>query len=148
MVVSVDISRSPSDVFAYVTDPAHLPEWQESAVRVKTDGAPTRVGTRAVVTRRAGRREMDTTAEIDDFQPPTRWGSHGVDGPIRGNLRGSVEPLDNGTRSRVTINLELNGHGIGRLLLPLFVQRQAQKEMPQNAQRLKQRLEGGEPDPA
>jgi len=37
----------------------------------------------------------------------------------------------------------LKGYGIGKLLLPLFVQRQAKKEMPLNAQRLKERLESG-----
>jgi uncharacterized protein YndB with AHSA1/START domain len=143
IVVSVDISRPPEDVFAYVTDPARLPEWQVSAVKVQTDDAPTRVGTRAVVTRRAGPREMAMTVEVDDYNPPTTWGVRGVDGPVRGNVKGRIEPLDNGARSRVTINLEFEGHGIGKLLVPLFVQRQAQKEMPQNAQTLKQRLEAG-----
>ncbi|MFJ5833537.1 SRPBCC family protein [Streptomyces sp. NPDC093089] len=32
---SIDISRAPADVFGYVTDPTHLPEWQESAVSVR-----------------------------------------------------------------------------------------------------------------
>ena len=147
IVVSVDISRPPADVFAYVTDPSHLPLWQESVLRVDSDDAPTHVGTRVVVIRRVGRRDMESVAEIDEFESPTRWGVRGVDGPIRGNVRGSVEPLDYGTRSRVTISLELKGHGIGKLLLPLFVQRQAQKEMPLNAQRLKEQLEGGESQP-
>ena len=40
IVASVEISRSPEDVFAYITDPSHLPEWQESVVRVKTDDSP------------------------------------------------------------------------------------------------------------
>jgi hypothetical protein len=60
---------------------------------------------------------------------------------VRGNVRGRVEPLDNDTRSRVTIELELEGHGIGRLLLPLFVRRKAQEEMPRNMQLLKNHLE-------
>ncbi len=34
IVESVEISRTPADVFAYVTDPSHLPEWQESVVDV------------------------------------------------------------------------------------------------------------------
>ena len=66
----------------------------------------------------------------------------GLDGPVRGNVTGRIEPLDDGTRSRVTIELELEGHGIGKLLLPLFVQRKAQEEMPRNMQRLKEQLEG------
>ena len=42
IVVVVEISRPPADVFAYVTDPSHLPLWQESVVRVDSDDAPTR----------------------------------------------------------------------------------------------------------
>jgi uncharacterized protein YndB with AHSA1/START domain len=143
IVASVEIARTPEDVFAYVTDPSHLPLWQESVMRVDSDDAPTRVGTRVVVVRRVGRREMESAAEVDEFQPPTRWGVRGVDGPVRGDVTGTIEPLDNGTRSRVTLNLQLRGHGIGKLLLPVFVQRQAKKEMPLNAQRLKERLESG-----
>lgn len=65
----------------------------------------------------------------------------GVDGAVRRNVKGRIEPLDGGARSRVTIELELQGHVIGNLLLPLVVRRQAQREMPENAQRLKERLE-------
>jgi uncharacterized protein YndB with AHSA1/START domain len=141
IVVTVDIARPPEEVFAYVTDPSRLPEWQASAIGVKPHDAPIRVGSRVVVTRRAGPREMDMTVEVSELEPPTRWRLRGVDGPVRGNVNGTIEPLDNGARSRVTINLELNGHGIGKLLVPLVVQRQARKEMPLNVQTLKERLE-------
>ena len=69
IVVSVEISRRPEDVFAYVTDPSHLPEWQASAVKVQADDAPTKVGTKAVVTRKAGPREMAMTVEVDEYNP-------------------------------------------------------------------------------
>jgi len=142
IVASTEISRSPDDVFAYVTDPNRLPEWQESVVRAESSQTPARVGTRARVTRRLGRRELTQSAEIADLTPPTRWVVRGLDGPVRGNVSGRIEPLDNGMRSRVTIELEFEGHGIGKLLLPLFVRRKAQEEMPRNMQRLKKQLEG------
>lgn len=144
IVASTEISRSPDDVFAYVTDPTRLPEWQESVVKAESSQTPARVGTRARVTRRVGRRELTQSAELADLTPPTRWVVHGLDGPVRGNVIGRIEPLDDGTRSRVTIELELEGHGIGKLLLPLFVQRKAQQEMPRNMQRLKEQLEGAQ----
>ena len=142
IVASVEISRSPEDVFAYVTDPSHLPEWQESVVRVKTDdSAPAGGGSRAAITRRVGRREMKMTAEIADLDPPRSWRVRGVDGPVRGIVRGTIEPLDEGARSRVTLELNLEGHGIGKLLVPLVVRRQAQKELPMNVQNLREKLE-------
>jgi uncharacterized protein YndB with AHSA1/START domain len=142
IVASAEISRSPEDVFAYVTDPSHLPEWQESVVSVKTDeSGPARSGSQAAITRRVGRREMNMTAEIADLDPPRSWRVRGVDGPVRGIVRGTIEPLDDGARSRVTIELDFEGHGIGKLLVPLVVRRQAQKELPINVQNLKEKLE-------
>jgi uncharacterized protein YndB with AHSA1/START domain len=142
IVASTEISRNPDEVFAYVTDPTRLPEWQESVIEAESSQTPARVGTRARVTRRVGRRELTQSAELADLTPPTRWVVRGLDGPVRGNVTGRIEPLDDGTRSRVTIELELEGHGIGKLLLPLFVQRKAREEMPRNMQRLKEQLEG------
>ena len=142
IVARTEISRSPDDVFAYVTDPNRLPEWQESIVRVESSEAPARVGTRARVTRRVGRREMTQWAELADVTPPSRWVVRGLEGPVRGTVNGRIEPLDNGTSCRVTIELELEGHGIGKLLLPLLVRRKAEAELPRNMQRLKNQLEG------
>jgi uncharacterized protein YndB with AHSA1/START domain len=141
---SIEIARSPEQVFAYVTDPSRLAEWQESAVSTRLEGGDaTAVGSRVVVVRRIGRGERTMTVELAELNPPTSWGIRGVDGPVRGNVKGTVEPLDDGARSRVTIELDFEGHGIGKLLVPLVVRRQAQKEMPKNMQNLKERLERG-----
>jgi uncharacterized protein YndB with AHSA1/START domain len=141
IVASAEISKSPDEVFAYVTDPTKLPEWQESVVRAESKEMPVRVGTRASVTRRVGRREMAQIAEIAELNPPTSWSVRGIDGPVRGDVNGTIEPLEDGARSRVTIELNLQGHGIGKLLLPLFIHGKAQQEMPRNMQKLKERLE-------
>jgi hypothetical protein len=53
------------------------------------------------------------------------------------------KPLGEGDRSRVSIALEFEAHGIGKLLVPLVVRRQAQAEMPRNLRKLKERLESG-----
>jgi uncharacterized protein YndB with AHSA1/START domain len=143
IVNSVEISRSPEDVFSYVTDPSHLPEWQESVVSVRREGdAPLAVGSRVIVTRRVGRREIDMTAELVELNPPSSWAVRGIDGPVRGMVKGTIEPLGDGERSRVTIALDFEGRGIGKLLIPLVVRPQAQREMPKNLQHLKRRLEG------
>jgi len=141
IVASTEISRSPDDVFAYVTDPNTIPEWQGSVVKAESLDTRVQVGTRAQVTRRVGRRDFTQTAELAELTPPTRWTVRGLDGPVRGNVNGRIESLDNGARSRVTIELDLQGHGIGRLLLPLMVRRKAEQEMPRNMERLKERLE-------
>lgn len=139
---SVEISRRPEDVFAYVTDPSHLPDWQESVVSVRGE-APYTVGSTVVVTRRVGRMEREVTSKLGELTPPSAWAVRGIDGPIRGDVKGTVEPLGDGERSKVTIALDLEGHGIGKLLLPLVVRRQVEAEMPRNMQKLKEQLELG-----
>ena len=52
----------------------------------------------------------------------------------------TVQPLDE-SRSRLTISVDFNGHGIGKVLVPLIVRREARKEMPDNLYALKARLE-------
>ena len=81
------------------------------------------------------------TAELTELVAPTSWAVRAIDGPVRGNVNGTIAPLDNGERSRVTLELELVGHGIGRLLVPLIARPQARKEVPTNLQNLKERLE-------
>lgn len=66
ITVSVEIARPPEEVFAYVTNPSHLSEWQESVVSVEREGSgPASEGDRVVLKRRVGRiREIDVTAEV------------------------------------------------------------------------------------
>ena len=81
-----------------------------------------------------GRREQQVTYEITE---------HGTDGPIRPIGKGTVEPLDGGERSRVTIDFDFEAHGIaGKILKPMALM-QARKSIPKGQQRLKERLESG-----
>jgi len=145
IVESIEISRRPEDVFSYVTDPSHFPEWQESVVSVRREGdAPLAVGSRALVTRRVGPRKLPTTEEVAELNPPRSWGFRGVGGiPVTAIAKGTIERLDNGKRSRVTIALEFEAHGIGKLLVPLVVRPTARRQLPRNMRQLKESLERG-----
>jgi uncharacterized protein YndB with AHSA1/START domain len=144
IVSSIEIARPPEEVFAYVTDPSRLAEWQESLVSSRSEGGgPPTVGMRVVTVRRVGRRERTMTMELTDISAPRSWAARGIDGPIRAVVNGTVEPLDDGARSRATIELDFEGRGIGKLLVPLVVRRQAQQELPRNVRNLKQQLESG-----
>ncbi|MFI8965776.1 SRPBCC family protein [Streptomyces sp. NPDC053493] len=141
---SVDISRRPEEVFRYLTNPEHLPEWQKSAVRVRRiSGAPGQAGEKVRVTRHMGRRDFDTDVELTKVDPPRSWHVHGTEGPVRPDLEGTVEPLDGGRRSRVTFSLDFEGHGMGKVLVPLVVKPGIRKEMARDEQTLKEILERG-----
>ena len=141
IVDSIEIARRPEDVFAYIDDLSRHGEWQEAIVssKVETEG-PTRVGTRATDVRRVPGGPRPVTYEIIEHNPPRKASFRGVSGPVRPVGTMTVEPA--GTGSRVTIQLELVGHGIGKLFAP-FAMRQARKQVPKDQARLKERLESG-----
>ena len=141
IVSSIEVTRRPDEAFGYVIDPSLMSEWQHGVVRGYLDTPETRVGSRCTTIRRIGGRAREVVTEITEYDPPRRWTDRGISGPIRAIVAVKVDPLSDGTRSRVTIELDFTGHGLGRLLVPLIVRRQAANEMPENMQRLKQRLE-------
>jgi uncharacterized protein YndB with AHSA1/START domain len=144
IVSSFEIARPPDEVYAYVTNPSRFPEWQNDVLRVRVEGdRPPRVGTRFTTTRRIGRVEQTTTQEITEASPPRTWTVRGVDGAFRPGAAVTVEPLGDGARSRVTIALDFEGHGIGKLLPLDVIRRMAAKGAPKSYRNLKERLERG-----
>jgi len=141
IVETVEINRRPEDVFAYLDDLSRHKEWDDQIVetQVETEG-PTRVGTRATDTRKTPMGKQKVAYEISEYDPPRRSAFRGLSGPIRPVGAVTVEPVDDGARSRVTIEIELVGHGIGKLLAPL-ANRDARKHIPENQAKLKERLE-------
>jgi uncharacterized protein YndB with AHSA1/START domain len=142
ITASIEIARPPDAVFAYIDDLSRHAEWQSSLqdVTVETEG-PTRVGSRARDRRKVPGGVQEMTYEITEHDPPRRASFRGIDGPVRAIGTVTVQPAAGG--SRVTLELDFEGHGLGKLLLPL-VRRQARKEVPQDQQQLKQRLEATE----
>jgi uncharacterized protein YndB with AHSA1/START domain len=141
---SIEISGRPEDVFSYATGFAHFPHWQGRVMSARQDGdAPLAVGSRAAVTRRVGPRQLRTTEEITELDPPRTWRVRGTGRlPVVAIATGTVESLPGGERSRVTIALEFDGHGIGKLLAPL-IRHQARKQLPRDQKRLKELAERG-----
>jgi uncharacterized protein YndB with AHSA1/START domain len=141
IATSVDIARSPEDVFAYITDVQRHPEWQDGLVSVTLEGAgPVRVGTRVVHRRKLGPQTVSTTSEITAFDPPHVVSFRGVDGPIRAEGSQRVEPAGDG--SRVSFEMELEGHGLGKLMLPM-ARKQAARQVTTSHETLKRILETG-----
>jgi uncharacterized membrane protein len=141
IVDSIEINRSPEDVFAYFDDLGKHGEWQQQivSVQVETDG-PTRVGTRATDKRRLPGGTRNISYEITEHDPPRRSSFRGVNGPIRPLGTVTIEPLEGGARSRLTLEFELKGKGLGVLFAPL-ARANARKEIPKSHQRLKEVLE-------
>jgi uncharacterized membrane protein len=140
---SIEIARTPAEVFAYLDQLDRHPEWQSGllSASVETDG-PTRVGSRALEQRQVPGGPRDFRYEVTEHEPPRRMSFRGLNGPVRPAGTVTIEPLDGGNRSRVTIEFDLVGVGIGKLLAPL-ARRDARKTIPLDQARLKERLEPG-----
>jgi hypothetical protein len=139
--VSVEVERPAGEVFAYATDPTKFHTWQDGVVSgsMESHGAPA-VGDHCRTTRRIGGTQRPATSELVRLDPPRAWSVQGIDGPIRAHVDVDVQPLG-AERSRITISVDFEGRGVGKVLVPLIVRRQARAEMPKNIARLKRHVE-------
>lgn len=139
---SIEINRRPEDVFAYLDDVERHGEWQEQIVDVQPESdQPMGVGKRVRETRRVPGGDRSMTYEVTEYDPPRRSSFRVLDGPIRAVGTISVEPVADGSRSRLTFTLDFQGHGLGgKLLLPV-AKGQARKQIPKDQARMKELLE-------
>jgi uncharacterized protein YndB with AHSA1/START domain len=143
IIDSVEIAKSPQEVFAYLDDLERHGEWQGQIVEVvSVSDGPTRVGSRATEKRRVPGGPREFTYEIVEHDPPRKVSFRVLNGPVRAFGTVTVEPLADGASSRFTLELDFEGHGVGKLLAPL-ARRDAGKRVPEDQARLKERLEAG-----
>jgi uncharacterized protein YndB with AHSA1/START domain len=114
---TVVIDCSPSDVFAYLTDPDKLSAWQPTTVGIERERTgPLVLGEQFAELHTAFGRTSRSTVEVVELDAPHRFALHIVSGPLPLDGAWSLEPIDGGTR------LQFLGHGpIGgfkRLLKP------------------------------
>ena len=139
---SIEINRPAEEVFAYLEQVDRHNEWQGSLVSttVETDG-PTRVGTRVVERRHIPGGTQDFSYEVTELDPPRKSSFRGTVGLIRPAGTYTVDPIGE-SRSRMSSELDLEGHGIGKLFAPLAL-RQAAKQVPADQEKFKELLESG-----
>src|SRR3954452_24511440 len=105
---TVEISRPPEEVFAFVSDPTKLSVWQDAEeVQQLTDG-PVQVGTRFREVHKAmGRRRVELT-EVVECEPGRVFHIRVVEGPpVDG--RWTFAPSGSGTRLTLTPIAHLSG---------------------------------------
>ena len=139
---SIEINRRPEEVFAYLDDVKRHGEWQDQIVDVQPQGdQPMGVGKRVRETRRVPGGDRSMTYEITEHDPPRQSSFRVLDGPVRAVATVTIVPLDDGSRSRVTITIDFQGHGLGgKVLLPV-AKSQARKQIPKDQAKMKALLE-------
>lgn len=138
--LTIEIARPPEEVFAYLTDVSNLPAWQSGVHSAEiVGGGEPRAGARIAESRRLLGRELNTTLEFADYEPPHVFALRALDSPLPFSVRHELEPVSGGTRLTVT------GEGdVG--YLPGFAAdmmgRRAEKQFHKDFERLKRILEG------
>ena len=135
---TVTIRRPPSEVFAYLAEPANIPKWNYAitASQQVTPG-PVGVGTRLRQTRSIPRPGVEEL-EVTEFVPDRRLAFHGDAGPLTGTLVYETEAVPEGTR--LTNWADLEGRGALGVLAPLASTR-VREAVAVNLDRLRERLE-------
>jgi uncharacterized membrane protein len=139
---SIEINRPAEEVFAYLDQVGRHNEWQGSLVSttVETPG-PTRVGTRVIERRNVPGGTRDFPYEITEHDPARRVSFRGTTGLIRPTGTYTVDPTGESS-SRMNSELDLEGHGIGKLFA-ILARRQAAKQVLVDHEKFKELLESG-----
>ena len=135
--VVVQIARTSEEVFDYLTDVSNLSSWQSGVHSAALDGE-LRAGTRFRESRHMLGRELQTTIEIAEYDPPRLFALRAIDSPVPFSVRHELEASEGGTRLTVT------GEGDAGML-PGFaagiLARRAEKQFRKDFERLKRLLE-------
>lgn len=133
----IEIARSPDEVYAYLSDPEHLPEWQAEVTEVRVESPERFVDVRTFLGRR-----VESTMEVTTAEPGSEYSIRAVSGPVRFSVRHLLEPAGEG-RTKVTVLGEApeGPGGLFKLGGPLL-KRAAVRRFHEDFGRLKARLEG------
>ena len=128
--LTIEIARTPADVFAYLTDVSNLPAWQAGVKSAtlregKIEESRTLLG-----------RELHTTLEVVEQDEPRVFTLRALDSPVPFTVRHELEPANDGTRLTVTAEGDVPGFAAG------LVVRRAERQFRKDFERLKQILEG------
>jgi uncharacterized protein YndB with AHSA1/START domain len=97
--VSVEIARPVEEVFAYVTDPEHWPQWSGPVIEVRRaqPGPLTLDATFTVVAKLLGR-QFETEAIVTGYELNRLLAYQSTSGPVPSTFTWQFEPLAAGTR--------------------------------------------------
>jgi carbon monoxide dehydrogenase subunit G len=127
--LTIEIARTPEEVFAYLTDVANLPEWQSGVRRAE------QTGDLIEETRAFLGRELHTTLEIVTSEPPRVFTLKALDGPVRFTVTHTLEQSGSGTQLTVVAEGDVPGFASG------IVAQQAKRQVSKDFARLKEILE-------
>ena len=133
---SVEIARSPDDVYAYLADPSNLPSWQGPVHEVAWSGGPAAAGDTFREQRTFLGRRVDSRVEVTAADPGREFSVRASPGPVEVTARHFLTRAGEGTLVRV----EVEATRVPRLVAGVAA-RNAGKQADEDLARLKRLLE-------
>jgi carbon monoxide dehydrogenase subunit G len=137
--LTIEIARPPEDVFGYLADVSNLTEWQSGVHLAEIEGGgAAAAGAHVLETRTLLGKELATTLEIVDFEPPRLFTLRALDGPALLTIRHELEPSGGETELRVVVEGDVKhmpGFAAGLMM------RGAERQFRRDFERLKRLLE-------
>ncbi len=133
------IRRPIEEVFAYVSDLRHSPEWQSGLVEVRqTTEGPLDIGTTHVAVRKFMGQKMEASTEFVAYEQNKKITFKGTSGPMHFETSYLFDATPEGTK--LTCQIEMQPGGILGLAEPLIAA-SLRREMEAGAGELKDLLE-------
>jgi carbon monoxide dehydrogenase subunit G len=137
------IDRPLEEVFAFLADGENDPKFSPRVLEIeKTTDGPVGVGTIYRSTVKDAGMTTKREFELTEFEPPNRirWAERSENLITAASGGYDLAAEDGGTR--LTVHNELEGHGFGKVLLPLALW-SARRDADAFAGRIKQAVEAG-----
>ena len=116
---TITISRSPSEVFAFVADLSNFPKWRANLVSFKVlTAGPTEVGTRCTEVIQVGPMRVPGSCDVTEFSPGRMMAFKAVSKGIIYDGRILVEPWEKG--SKLTLTGDVQPSGLPKLIQPIL----------------------------
>lgn len=116
---SVDIARSPEEVFAFVSDVRNDPQWHTDILDAQlTEGGSISDGAVFAVKFTPFMGQSEGTVTVSEFEPPRRIVLKGRMGKMLPTVTLTVEPQSGG--ARFTRRVDMQPPGVMRLMTPLM----------------------------
>lgn len=139
--IGVLIDRPVHDVFSFVSTPTNLPQWQAGIKEVKPTSAGA-VGVGATFHNLGeilGRR-LEGDMQVTEYEPDTKFGFKGVNGPMTVQAVITFKPA--GTGTKLSLSIQAEPGGVFKLAESVLVN-QIRSQFEGNLDRLKSLLEAG-----
>ncbi len=138
---TVNINRTPRDVFAFVSDYERDPRWRSEVVEMTYQSpGPTGIGRLALEKSKVFGRRLETLTKVTEYEPDTKIVSRSISGPTPVITYRFVTPDGAGTRFTYRLDADLSKTWFFRLLRPVLMPLY-KKTFESYLERLKQLLE-------